>query len=123
MIGLSLIKPCRIFNKAGLVQYGTEQYGLISVSGQLLTYPSPNPTLTLTCYQLTLVELGGGRWAVVQILILIQRGYTDIDPTIQRQLSLPSILKRSHDGSVSRKMQHRNQSKRELVKIRKKSSA
>ena len=27
--------------------------GSISVSGQLLTYPSPNPTLTLTCYQLT----------------------------------------------------------------------
>ena len=27
--------------------------GSISVSGQLPTYPSPNPTLTLTCYQLT----------------------------------------------------------------------
>ena len=25
----------------------------ISVSRQLPTYPSPNPTLTLTCYQLT----------------------------------------------------------------------
>ena len=25
--------------------------GSISVSGQLPTYPSPNPTLTLTCYQ------------------------------------------------------------------------
>ena len=34
--------------------------GLISVSGQLPTYPSPNPTLTLTCYQLTVVELGEG---------------------------------------------------------------
>ena len=30
----------------------------ISVSGQLSTYPSPNPTLTLNCYQLTVVELG-----------------------------------------------------------------
>ena len=27
---------------------------------QLPTYPSPNPTLTLTCYQLTVVELGEG---------------------------------------------------------------
>ena len=34
--------------------------GSISVSGQLLTYPSPNPTLTLTCYQLTVVRLGEG---------------------------------------------------------------
>ena len=34
--------------------------GSISVSGQLLTYPSPNPTLTLSCYQLTVVELGEG---------------------------------------------------------------
>ena len=32
----------------------------ISVSEQLPTYPSPNPTLTLTCYQLTVVELGEG---------------------------------------------------------------
>ena len=35
-------------------------YRSISVSGQLPTYPSPNPTLTLTCYQLTVVELGEG---------------------------------------------------------------
>ena len=46
--------------------------GSISVSGQLPTYPSPNPTLTLTCYQLIIFELGEGRWAVAQILILIQ---------------------------------------------------
>ena len=31
--------------------------GSISVSGQLPTYPFPNPTLTLTCYQLTVVGL------------------------------------------------------------------
>ena len=31
--------------------------GSISVSRQLPTYPSPNPTLTLTCYQLTVVGL------------------------------------------------------------------
>ena len=34
--------------------------GSISVSGQLPIYPSPNPTLTLTCCQLTVVELGEG---------------------------------------------------------------
>ena len=32
----------------------------ISVSGQLPTYPSPNPVLTLTWCQLTVVELGEG---------------------------------------------------------------
>ena len=36
------------------------ELGSISVSRQLSTYPSPNPTLTLTCYQLTLVELREG---------------------------------------------------------------
>ena len=35
-------------------------FGSISVSGQLPTYPSPNPTLTLTCYQLTVLGLGEG---------------------------------------------------------------
>ena len=35
--------------------------GSISVSGQLPTFPSPNPTLTLTCCQLTVVELGEGQ--------------------------------------------------------------
>ena len=34
--------------------------GLKSVSGQLPTYPSPDPTFTLTCYQLTVVGLGEG---------------------------------------------------------------
>ena len=32
----------------------------VSVSGQRPTYPSPNPTFTLTCYQLTVVGLGEG---------------------------------------------------------------
>ena len=32
----------------------------MSVSEQLPTYHSPNSTLTLTCYQLTVVELGDG---------------------------------------------------------------
>ena len=35
-------------------------YGSISVSGQLPTYPSTNPTLTLNCCQLTVVELREG---------------------------------------------------------------
>ena len=47
--------------------------GSISVSGQLPTYPSLNPTLTLTCYQLTVVELGEG-WVG-------SCSDTDIDPT------------------------------------------
>ena len=42
---------------------GCKDYSLAStllVSGQLPTYPSPNLTLTLACYQLTAVELGEG---------------------------------------------------------------
>ena len=45
--------------------------GSISVSGQLPTYPSPKPTLTLTCCQLTVVELRRVGWVVAQILVLI----------------------------------------------------
>ena len=41
-------------------EYGYFNAGSISVSGQLPTYPSPNPTLTLTCHQLTVVGLGEG---------------------------------------------------------------
>ena len=44
----------------GVVILLVSSYRSISVSGQLPTYPSPNPTLTLTCYQLTVVELGEG---------------------------------------------------------------
>ena len=40
--------------------YRVKKIGSISVSGQLPTHPSPNPTLTLTCCQLTIVELGEG---------------------------------------------------------------
>ena len=46
--------------------------GTTSVSGQLPTYPSPNPKLTLTCYQLTFVELGEGQVGSCPV--------TDIDP-------------------------------------------
>ena len=38
---------------------GCENVGSISESDQLHTYPSPDPTLTLTCYFLIVVELGG----------------------------------------------------------------
>ena len=46
--------------QGGVVILQVFSCGSISVSGQLPTYPSPNPTLTLTCYQLTVVELGEG---------------------------------------------------------------
>ena len=42
------------------VRINKKKNGSISVSRQLPTYLSPNSTLTLTCYQLTLVELGEG---------------------------------------------------------------
>ena len=44
----------------------------MSVSDQQSTYPSPNPTLILTCYQLTVVELGE-EWECIC-------SDTDIDP-------------------------------------------
>ena len=46
--------------------------GSMSVSDQLSTYPSPNPTLILTCYQLTVVELGEEK--------VCSCSDTDIDP-------------------------------------------
>ena len=45
----------------------------MSVSEQLRTYPSLNPTLTLTCYQLTFVGLGEGQ--------VCSYSETKIDPT------------------------------------------
>ena len=51
--------------------------GSISVSGQLPTYPSPNPTFTLTCYQLTVVGLGEG--------LVGSCPDTDIDPKYCRE--------------------------------------
>ena len=36
------------------------KFGSMSVSEQLSTYPSLNQTLTLSCYQLTVFELGEG---------------------------------------------------------------
>ena len=62
-----------------LTQYG--QSGSIPVSGQLPTYPSPNPALTLSCYQLTFVELGEG-WVG-------SCPDTDIDPT---EPPFPTVL-------------------------------
>ena len=49
--------------RAGASCYGNpgRLYESISASGQLPTYPSPNPTLTLTCSQVTVVELGEGK--------------------------------------------------------------
>ena len=47
--GLSQLHVPVIFNPLDQYQYQ-----------QLPTYPSPNPTLTLTCSQLTVVELGEG---------------------------------------------------------------
>ena len=52
------------------------KFGSISVSGQLPTYPSPNPTLTSNCCQLTVVDLGEGQ--VGSCLELP----TDIDPKV-----------------------------------------
>ena len=48
-------------NVRGVKGYSPKMIGSISVFGQLPTYPSPNPMLTLTCYQLTVVELGDGQ--------------------------------------------------------------
>ena len=43
----------------------------MSVSEQLQPYPSLKPTLTLTCYQLSVVELGRGWCTVTYILTFI----------------------------------------------------
>ena len=51
---------CKGEGIAHMLKRVRNEMGSISVSGQLPTYPSPYPTLTLTCRQLTVVELGGG---------------------------------------------------------------
>ena len=43
-----------------LLHLGHKTIGSMSVSKQLPPYPSPNPTLTLDCYQLTVVVFGEG---------------------------------------------------------------
>ena len=48
------------------------KYGSISVSGQLPTYPSPNPNL-LSIVNWLLLSKGRGRWAAAQIPILIRK--------------------------------------------------
>ena len=61
-----------------LVRFVFVSRGSMSVSRQLRTYLSPNPTLTLTYGQLTIAELGegraggGGRCVIAQILTLIR---------------------------------------------------
>lgn len=47
-------------------------HGSISASEQLQTFSSPNPTITLNCYQLIVVGWGRGRCTVVKIPALIQ---------------------------------------------------
>ena len=64
----------------------------MSVSGQLPTYPSPNPILTLNCYQLTVVELGEGK--------VDSCSDTDIDPNI--------LLFYLNDPSLSPYLQNNN---------------
>ena len=54
-------------------------YVSISVSGQLPTYSSTNPTLTLTCCQLTVVELREGQVGSCPD--------TDIDPTVPHEFA------------------------------------
>ena len=53
-------KKCALLTNFTSLQIIIIVFRSISASGQLPTYPSPNPTLTLTCCQLTVVELGEG---------------------------------------------------------------
>ena len=50
-----------------------------SVSDQLRTYPSPDPTLTLTCYQLTVVGLGEGYVRSCSDISIVPNNCTFID--------------------------------------------
>ena len=47
---------CRV-----LVSKKEEKWDQYQYLGKLPTYPSPNPTLTLTCYQLTVVVLNDNK--------------------------------------------------------------
>ena len=52
--------------RIGVVRLSLKGNRNLPVSEQLRTYLSPNPTLTLTCYQLTVVRVRGG--VVAQLL-------------------------------------------------------
>ena len=75
----------------------------MSVSEQLPTYHSPNSTLTLTCYQLTVVELGEG-WVhscsdtgidlTIQLYIRTTQSFPQICVVVQNELlHFMSIIK------------------------------
>ena len=70
----------------------------MSVSEQLPTYHSPNSTLTLTCYQLTVVELGScsdtGIDLTIQLSIRITQSSPQICIVVQNELlHFTSIIK------------------------------
>ena len=56
-----------------LVRFVFVSRGSMSVSRQLRTYLSPNPTLTLTCDQLTVAGLGeeGGKCQILTLIRLV----------------------------------------------------
>ena len=60
--------------KSASVKRKVSLFDSILVSEQLRSYPSPNPTLTLTCYQLTVVGLREG--------LVCSFFDTDIDPIL-----------------------------------------
>lgn len=72
-------KGCRMADEKGIEQ--ETNFGLMSVSELLSTYPSLNPTSTLTCYQLTVI----GLWGVK----MYNWSYTDID---SHHLCLPNLV-------------------------------
>ena len=70
---------CRMADEKGIEQ--ETNFGLMSVSELLSTYPSLNPTSTRTCYQLTVI----GLWGVK----MYNWSYTDID---SHHLCLPNLV-------------------------------
>ena len=67
----------------------------ISISQRLRTYPSPNPTVTLTCFPLTVVELkrgGGGRCAYFFVISSLLFGPSLFTVMISNSWSISSYL-------------------------------
>ena len=75
--------------KSASVKRKVSLFDSIPVSEQLRSHPSPNPTLTLTCYQLTVVGLREG--------LVCNFFDTDIDPILVYSQIIPQHERKNYD--------------------------
>ena len=75
--------------KSASVKRKVSLFDSILVSEQLRSHPSPNPTLTLTCYQLTVIGLREG--------LVCSFFDTGIDPILVYSQIIPQHERKNYD--------------------------